>query len=112
MGAVQAFNGTITEGAEGIHDGSVIDGVVSATEIVFNKMYPKAYSVEEDGNLIIHKDRGQQVVVYKGKYEPSTQTFAGEWEIRLVYLPESGTEAEHVSKGHWKMKRSPILHAL
>jgi len=84
---------------------SLVRGFLKDSFISFTKAYPSAFYVDAGGNAVVDPSRPPHVVNYSGKYNYETQTFSGEWDIRLQTEASIFGKSQQVASGFWEMKK-------
>ena len=89
-------------------NGEVADvkGFIDEDLISFTKQYPQMHTIDKWGNSGVEQDVPGHKVVYEGRFEKTTKSFVGTWEINteVEHTPES--TLEYVMTGTWRMHRS------
>ena len=84
---------------------SQIRGNMKDSLISFTKKYPLAFYVDAGGNAVLDESRPPHVVNYSGEYNHETQTFSGEWDIRLDTEERIFGKSQQVASGFWEMRK-------
>jgi len=100
------LNGTVEEYVTKVHlkQPAKLSGSMEGQHISFTKQYPCYFEIDVDRNVNIDKDRTAHPVHYSGKFDPVTNTFSGDWELRLP-SGDSLDEAPARYGGSWGMRK-------
>ena len=82
-----------------------VRGYVEDLFINFTKAYPVAFYVDAGGNAVLDESRPPHVVNYNGEYSRETQTYSGEWDIRLEREASIFGKSPHLASGVWEMRK-------
>ncbi|MFT3823970.1 MAG: hypothetical protein QM731_08615 [Chitinophagaceae bacterium] len=82
---------------------ATIQGFIENGVISFIKKYPCRYSIDEAGNVTLHRRESAIDIHYSGSWVEDH--FEGEWEMTLIYETEEGFPREYDCTGIWFMSK-------
>ena len=93
------------EGIGANYEIAQVKGYIDGAFISFTKQYPYLYTLDESGNTIEDKSRQHPIIAYSGEYNPNTQTFSGQWELRMEIEPVGEYWLEDIWTGTWEIRK-------
>jgi hypothetical protein len=93
------------EGIGANYEIAQVKGYIDEDFISFTTEFPHLYGLNEAGNTLEDKNKQHPVVSYSGEYNTNTQTFAGQWELRMEIAPVGEYWLEDIATGTWEMRR-------
>lgn len=84
---------------------AVIKGFIDNEHISFVKKYPFKFEEQEDGSILIDREKKGHEVIYNGFLNKDIGVWEGEWEILQNEVQISmGKYEEFLITGFWQMK--------
>lgn len=104
-----SFQGTVFEEEfSGFTDDLVaVKGFIEEDFISFVKTYPYYYASNENGEIVVDREKKGHEVVYEGYFNFDTGEWIGEWEILMHEEKDKSKMGRYITKsiiGPWKMK--------
>ncbi|RZS93859.1 hypothetical protein [Aquimarina brevivitae] len=84
---------------------AMVTGFFEENMVSFILKYPYSYYRNEEGVLIVDKNKEHPDIHYTGFYDPDSQDFQGNWELVLDKIFFGNDYLEEVLQGPFEMKR-------
>jgi hypothetical protein len=87
-------------------ENGVVAGFIEGDLIFFDKQYPKAWEINENGTIQVIEDSIPPLIRYEGTL--SENEFLGTWEIHQYYKEEGNEEIFSIvaGTGTWSMRKA------
>lgn len=83
-----------------------IKGFIEEDMISFVKTYPYFWTYDDQGNIIMDKEKKGHEVVYEGYFDEGTGSWSGQWEVLMSEEKTyPGQYKQQFIIGPWDMKR-------
>lgn len=87
-------------------DEAEINGFISGYNISFTKQYKSTLTYDEQGQVIVLKNKPSPIVEYTGVFDSLLDKVSGEWQIDILVKQLKDEWLDETFTGHWTMTRN------